>query len=659
MTKKEKKIHIAMSSESKQITKMAKRVIRKSSKTGQCLSWESLVETVVRKLKTATTTKQEEACSASTHEVVVNYLEKIRTTRFELNEKDQVIAYRSSSKKKRGRSPAESMTPTSVSTDDEDDDDEGEKIGGKKNNLNYNDKVVLPPDQPTTKKARKNNNTMMPASVANLGDPIDVSTVETWREQHKIVVMAATDDETQTKLVANDNQYFPYRTFESCRTVLRSGIHPALIDHCVTVNQFLKPSPIQAQSWPIMIAKRDIVGIAETGSGKTLAFALPILSALATNPVGGPSKEEKPSTTKKQHQQHRSSPRMLTLSPTRELAMQSDAVLQEFGKVVGIGSLVVYGGVPKHTQVKALQSGGVDCIVATPGRLKDLIADGACDLRACQYLVLDEADRMLDMGFEEDVKHIISFLPTERQTVMFSATWPAAIQSIALTYMKDPVRIYVGFEALTNDAGKSGIDDSLSANKRVTQSVEVIEDRQRESRLRQILEKVHNKRNRVLIFALYKKEAERLEMTLKRQGWNVCSIHGNKNQGARTEALQHFKDGTCPLLVATDVAARGLDIPNVEVVINYTFPLTIEDYVHRIGRTGRAGKTGQSYTFFQPTDKVHAGALQQVMRQAGHEPPEELMKFGSTIKKKEHKLYGNFGPRDGQSMKKATKIVFD
>lgn len=220
------------------------------------------------------------------------------------------------------------------------------------------------------------------------------------------------------------------------------------------------------------------------------------------------------------------------------------------------------------------------------------------------------------------------------------------------------MRVYVGFNAIVGSNGESTIDDALSANKRVKQTVEVIEDRARDPRLRELLKKYHSKRdNRILVFALYKKEAERLEFSLKKDGWKCSSIHGNKTQEARTRALDEFKSGRCPLLVATDVAARGLDIPNVEVVLNFTFPLTIEDYVHRIGRTGRAGKSGTSHTFFQPTDKSHAGELQQVMKQADQPVPEELMKFGSTIKKKEHKLYGNFGPRGGP-MKKATKITF-
>lgn len=249
---------------------------------------------------------------------------------------------------------------------------------------------------------------------------------------------------------------------------------------------------------------------------------------------------------------------------------------------------------------------------------------------------------------------------------MFSATWPAAIQKIALEYMVNPVRVYVGFEAIVGSNGDGVMDDSLSANKRVTQNIEIIEDRAREARLYSLLQKYtkkHSKKSpyRILIFALYKKEAARLESNLARAGYSglVTSIHGDKSQDSRTKALEQFKNGECPLLVATDVAARGLDIPNVEVVINYTFPLTIEDYVHRIGRTGRAGKTGISYTFFQPGDKSHAGELQQVMKQAGQDVPDELMKFGSTIKKKEHKLYGNFGPKGGVPMKKAVKITFD
>jgi ATP-dependent RNA helicase DBP3 len=482
---------------------------------------------------------------------------------------------------------------------------------------------------------------------------VDVSNdIEQWRKDNKIILLETDNSDITSK----GEVYRPLQTFDACNA--GELIPTALIDHCTVKHKYQTPSPIQAQCWPVLLNSngkkgRDIVGIAETGSGKTLAFAMPALSIFSHS--GKKSKSR--------------CPRMLVLAPTRELAMQSHEVLNDFGAAVNLQSLVVYGGVPKPKQVSALRK-GVDCVVATPGRLKDLINEGTCDLSEVSYLVLDEADRMLDMGFEEDVKYIIAQCPSkdERQTAMFSATWPAAIRKLAEDFMVKPIRVYVGFESIVGSNGgeHAVVDDSVSANKRVKQIVEVIDDRARELRLKQLLEKYTAKaasgstlaHDRILIFALYKKEAERLEHTVQRWGYKAASINGNKTQDARTKALAEFKDGSCPLLIGTDVAARGLDIPNVEVVLNYTFPLTIEDYVHRIGRTGRAGKTGLAYTFFQPGDKSHAGELQQVMKQAGQPVPEELMKFGSTIKKKEHNLYGSFGPRGGGQMKQATKIKF-
>jgi len=496
-------------------------------------------------------------------------------------------------------------------------------------------------------------------SVSSSKGDLSVDAVGEWRTEHKIVLMGTTDDEDGNKISAELNTnaaYIPYNNFNSDR--VKSSVNEAFLHQCTVVNGFTKPSAIQAQCWPVMLhpgsdgKRRDIVGIAETGSGKTLAFSVPALHALAKEHIAGKKGRK---------------PRMLVLAPTRELAMQSHVVVKEFGALVQLNSVVVYGGVPKYQQINELKK-GVDCVIATPGRIKDLISEGNCDLSRVSQLILDEADRMLDMGFEEDVRFIISQCMDKeegRQTAMFSATWPAAIQKIALEYMIMPIRVYVGFNKIVGSNGEGIMDDALSANKRVKQTVEVIDDYAREARLKSLLEK-HSKKNnkknpyRILIFALYKKEAARLESTLARSGYSglVTSIHGDKAQDARTKALHEFKSGICPLLVATDVAARGLDIPNVELVINYTFPLTIEDYVHRIGRTGRAGKTGLSYTFFQSGDKSHAGELQQVMKQAGQPIPDALMKFGSTIKKKEHKLYGNFGPRGGP-MKKAVKIVFD
>jgi ATP-dependent RNA helicase DBP3 len=497
-------------------------------------------------------------------------------------------------------------------------------------------------------KAKKKSKKSTSDEVVSSG--LDGETVKKWRKENKVVLMDAYDDENgqkETEKLAVNKAYLPYTTFES--PGCKEKVHEALLKHCTQVKHFLKPSPIQAQCWPVLLhsERRDVVGIAETGSGKTLAFGIPALTSLSD----GFSQKKKP--------------RMLVLAPTRELAMQSHVVLEEFGSIVNLTSIVVYGGVPKNIQKNELKK-GVDCVVATPGRLKDLIQEGSCDLSQVSQLVLDEADRMLDMGFEEDVRFIISNCQdkSNRQTAMFSATWPAAIQKIAMDYMTRPVRVYVGFEAIvsgeTGEDGQKLMDDSLSANKRVSQTVHVMDEQAKQGHLQKLLQKYGTSGDRVLIFALYKKEAARLEQTLKRWRYDCNSIHGDKTQEARTKALADFKSGECPLLIGTDVAARGLDIPNVQVVINYTFPLTIEDYVHRIGRTGRAGKTGISHTFFTPQDKSHAGELQQVMRQAGQSVPDELMKFGSTIKKKEHKLYGNFGPSSSSlPMKKATKITFD
>mmetsp|Transcript_63072 Transcript_63072/g.186334 ORF Transcript_63072/g.186334 Transcript_63072/m.186334 type:complete len:636 (-) Transcript_63072:259-2166(-) len=487
------------------------------------------------------------------------------------------------------------------------------------------------------------------------------SDLSAWRKEHRVVLRGSPQPSKEEQIeadtvISGDAAYRPWDDFGRAGEG-NSCVAAPLLRWCTVEKKFEKPSPIQAQSWPVLMQKgsdgkrRDMVGIAETGSGKTLAFAFPALTALYNenkngNRGGGRGRKA----------------RMLVLAPTRELAMQSDEVIQDVGSTISLDSVVVYGGVPKHEQKSKIRR-GVDCIVATPGRLKDLINEGAIDLSGVSQLVLDEADRMLDEGFEEDVRFIISQTMAKekgRRTAMFSATWPTSVANLAAEYMVDPVRVYVGKDSVDDEGGDGG----LSANKRVKQTVEVIEDREREHKLRVLLRGFYkNHQNggkggpRVLVFGLYKKEAERLEYGLKKEGWHCSSIHGNKAQSARTQALAEFKDGSVPILVATDVAARGLDIPNVEAVINFTFPLTIEDYIHRIGRTGRAGKTGISHTFFQPGDKSRAGELQQVLRQAGQPIPEELMKFGSTIKKKEHKMYGNFGP-SSIPMKKATKIRF-
>ncbi|KAL1709378.1 P-loop containing nucleoside triphosphate hydrolase protein [Schizophyllum commune] len=411
---------------------------------------------------------------------------------------------------------------------------------------------------------------------------------------------------------------------------------------------FKEPTPIQACTWPPALEGRDVVGIAETGSGKTLAFGIPLLNRLITS---------RSTTTK-------SAPvTALVVAPTRELAIQTHDTLSALGQPFGIASVAVFGGVPKEPQVRMLRNAnkGKDgmttrVVVGTPGRILDLMNDGACDLANVDYLVLDEADRMLDKGFENDIRNIISATKplAERQTLMFSATWPDSVRKLASTFQNNPVRVTVG-------------SDDLTANSRVEQVVEVLDDgRQKDSRLTALLRNANLKKvaagmdeSRVLVFALYKKECSRVEQNLRRQGFSVGGLSGDMSQSARIEALEAFKTGKTNLLVATDVAARGLDIANVGLVVNYTFPLTIEDYIHRIGRTGRGGKSGKSITFFtgEGHERALAGELARVLHDSGFEC-EGLKKFPMTIKKKEHSVYGAFYRDDIQMPKAPTKLTF-
>ncbi|KAJ6837929.1 putative DEAD-box ATP-dependent RNA helicase family protein [Iris pallida] len=423
---------------------------------------------------------------------------------------------------------------------------------------------------------------------------------------------------------AKDPKYKPLDSFAE------SGLPAEVLDCC---KGFRKPSPIQSSTWPFLLDGRDLIGIAATGSGKTIAFGVPALMHIL--------QKDNKKTSKK------AVPRCLVLSPTRELAQQIADVLVDAGAPCGIKSVCLYGGTKKGPQIASLKS-GVDIVIGTPGRMKDLIEMGVCCLKEVSFVVLDEADRMLDMGFEPEVRSILSQTSNVRQMVMFSATWPFAVHQLAQEFMDpNPVKVVVGSE-------------DLAANHDVMQIVEVLDDRSRDSRLISLLEKYHqSQRNRVLVFVLYKKEAARVENMLQRRGWKAVSVHGDKAQHDRTNALALFKEGKCPLMIATDVASRGLDIPDVEVVINYSFPLTTEDYVHRIGRTGRAGKKGVAHTFFMQENKGLAGELVNVLREAGQVVPESLTKFGTHVKKKESKLYGSHFKEITADAPKSTKITFD
>lgn len=401
--------------------------------------------------------------------------------------------------------------------------------------------------------------------------------------------------------------------FKAAKSFSESGIPKEFLSACC--EGFEQPTAIQANAWPILKAKKDIIGIAATGSGKTLAFLLPALEFIQQTKKSSKSRP----------------PFVLVLAPTRELAIQIRDVAVGAQKC-GISSICLYGGVGKDEQKRELRK-GIDIVVATPGRLLDLVSEGALSLSSVGYLVLDEADRMLDMGFERDIRKIIADVPKQRQTLMFSATWPTEIQNLAAEFLNRPAKVTIGSQ-------------DLSANQNVEQIVEVMDIKDKDRRLQDLLTKYHSsKKNRIIIFALYKKEAARLESTLWNRGWNVIGIHGDMGQAQRTNAINQFRDGSVPLLVATDVAARGLDIPDVEYVINYTFPLTTEDYVHRIGRTGRAGRKGVAHTFFTVMERHLSSELAGVLRGANQKVPAELEKMAKSApqrvqKKKEHQMYG-------------------
>ncbi|KAK1293587.1 DEAD-box ATP-dependent RNA helicase 14 [Acorus calamus] len=390
--------------------------------------------------------------------------------------------------------------------------------------------------------------------------------------------------------VSGDNVPPPFSTFES------TGF-PSEILREVQNAGFSAPTPIQAQSWPIALQSRDIVAIAKTGSGKTLGYLIPgfiHLKRIRNNSQMGPT--------------------VLVLSPTRELATQIQEEAVKFGRSSRISCTCLYGGAPKGPQLRDLQR-GVDVVVATPGRLNDFLEARKVSLRQVSYLVLDEADRMLDMGFEPQIRKIVKEIPPRRQTLMYTATWPKEVRKIAADLLIKPVQVNIG-----------NINE-LVANKAITQCIEVITPMEKQRRLEQIL-RSQDPGSKIIVFCSTKRMCDQLARSLTRQ-FGAAAIHGDKSQGERDYVLGQFRTGRSPILVATDVAARGLDIKDIRVVVNYDFPTGVEDYVHRIGRTGRAGATGVSYTFFCDQDAKHAKDLIKVLEGSNQRVPSEIRDMAS------------------------------
>ena len=342
------------------------------------------------------------------------------------------------------------------------------------------------------------------------------------------------------------------------------------------------PTPIQTQSIPHVLAGRDLLGCAQTGTGKTAAFALPILQRLVTAPAAAGSRRHV---------------RVLVLTPTRELAAQIEQSFRCYGRGVGIRHGVVFGGVGIQPQIDMLRS-GVDVLVATPGRLLDLASQRMLDLSRLEIFVLDEADRMLDMGFVPDVRRVIALLPQRRQTLLFSATMPPDIRELAQRILHDPMHVAVTPVASTVDTVDQSVYFVPSASKRA-----LLENLLRNPEMR-----------RVLVFTRTKHGANRVAKQLCNATIGAEAIHGNKSQGARTRALEQFRQGTTRVLVATDIAARGIDIEGITHVVNFDLPEVAESYVHRIGRTARAGASGTAWSFCAEEERPLLRDIERLIR---------------------------------------------
>ena len=352
------------------------------------------------------------------------------------------------------------------------------------------------------------------------------------------------------------------------------GIAPQILTHLDRL-KYTVPTPIQQEAIPLGIEGQDIIGIAQTGTGKTLAFGIPMLQRFLTVRNRG---------------------RGLILLPTRELALQVDETLQKIGAPFKLRTAVLIGGAPMKPQQTQLRA-DPDIIVATPGRLIDHLQNRFVDLRAVDTLVLDEADRMLDMGFLPQIKQILRGVPEERQTLLFSATMPEAITQIAQDYMADPVRVEIA---------RAG-----TAAEQVTQELFVVTQEGKNDILQELLRQYHGT---VLVFARTRSRARRVSRHIRNLGHKSAEIHADRTLTQRRAALDGFKDGTYRILVATDIAARGIDVSDIELVLNYDLPDCAEDYVHRIGRTGRAGKSGHAISFAAPDQAGDVRQIEKLMR---------------------------------------------
>ncbi|XP_004077037.1 probable ATP-dependent RNA helicase DDX43 [Oryzias latipes] len=399
-----------------------------------------------------------------------------------------------------------------------------------------------------------------------------------------------------------------------CRTFLEAfERYPEIMENIDRVG-FVRPTPIQSQAWPVLLSGEDLIAIAQTGTGKTLAYLLPGFIHMDGQPVpraewGGPG--------------------MLVLTPTRELALQIETECKKYS-YKGYKSICIYGGGDRRGQINLVKS-GVDIVIATPGRLNDLQMNELINLFSITYLVLDEADRMLDMGFEPQIMKILLDIRPDRQTVMTSATWPSGVRRLAKSYLKNPMMVYVG----TLD---------LAAVDTVQQTITIVQEEEKKAFVMDFIRNMLPQ-DKAIIFVGKKIKADDLSSDLCLQGLAVQSLHGDREQRDREEALKDFKESRVRILVATDLASRGLDVHDITHVFNYDFPRNIEEYVHRVGRTGRAGRSGAAVTLVTREDWRMAPELIPILERSGQEVPHELVLMAERYEKhkREKLMYGSGG----------------
>jgi superfamily II DNA/RNA helicase len=390
---------------------------------------------------------------------------------------------------------------------------------------------------------------------------------------------------------------------------------PVEIQRVVGINEWTSPTPIQSVSVPVGLKGRDLIGIAKTGSGKTGAFVVPAMVHIM----------------RQVPMQRGDGPIVLVLSPTRELAQQTSEVSSKFASAIRVGECCVFGGAGRNPQMMQLRRSPA-IVVACPGRLIDFLESGAISLERVSFLVLDEADRMLDMGFEEQIRKIIGRITQERQTLMFSATWPKDVRQLATDFLVDPIHMIIGASELTT-------------NSSIKQVIERVEEWEKLTKCCEFL--VKNPEAKVLIFTKTKRSADDLADNLTGKKLYAWSIHGEKPQSARDFVLGKFKQSKSGILVATDVASRGLDVTDIDIVVNFDFPGDIESYIHRIGRTARGTKTGLSLSYFTDENKNLSRKLVKVMTQAQQEIPDWLMKMASVTPRGASRQGGYFGRGGG------------